>query len=477
MRLRRAAAALLAAAVLVSCRSAPAPPVEAGLAPGPILLVGLDGFEWNAVLPLLREGRLPHVAALLRRGSFGTLETIPGRVSPALWTTIATGKAIEKHGIVDFLKSRKPPVFFTSADRRTKAFWNMLGERGLRSATIGWFVTYPAEPVDGLLVAQTNTGQAMARMRMKKGSLLKGVSGQVHPPEREDAVFEVLEGVERDLDNVLAERMREPLADAPNRFRPMIETSRWSFRADETYLRVALRAAEERPDLLAVYFGSTDVLAHRLWPFCKPRSAPYRQLAGKRGKELAPRMQPGSWTNFLLGGVYWRAMEPFHQDNWPARMLRRTYEHADRMVGRLVESMPDDTRVILVSDHGFRPWHHMDGPDAFFLAAGPGIQDADAPEPERLGRDDLRRLGRIHDVAPTLLALAGLPFGQDMDGLPLEAVLQREARLEAPRPIQSWDDAGWLAARGAQAGPGPAADSGEEDAERLEQLRALGYIK
>ncbi len=473
MRRRLAAASLLAAAVFVSCRGA-TPAVEGGLPPGPILLIGLDGFEWSAALPLLREGKLPSLAALLRRGSYGTLRTIPGRVSPALWTTIATGKGIDKHGIADFLKSRKPAVFFTSADRRTKAFWNMLSERGRRSATIGWFVTYPAEPVAGLLVAQTNTGQAMARMRMKKGSLLPGVSGQVYPPDREEAVFEVLEGVERDLEEVVAERIREPLADAPRRFRPMIETSRWSFRADETYLRVALRAAAERPDLLAVYFGSTDVLAHRLWPFCKPRDAPYRQLAGKRGKDLAPRMLPGSWTNATLGGVFWRAMEPFHQDIWPARVLMRTYEHADRMVGRLVEAMPQQTRVILVSDHGFRPWHHMDGPDAFFLAAGPGIRDAGTSEPAKLDRADLRRVGHIQDVTPTLLTLAGLPFGQDMDGLPIEAVLQRDPRLQSPRPIPSWDDATWLGARGAA---GAAADSGEDDPERLEQLRALGYIK
>ena len=55
---RRVAAAALLAAGLASCgRPATPPQVEGGLPPGPVRLVGLAGFEWSGVLPLLREGR------------------------------------------------------------------------------------------------------------------------------------------------------------------------------------------------------------------------------------------------------------------------------------------------------------------------------------------------------------------------------------------------------------------------------------
>jgi hypothetical protein len=473
----RFAVALAACALLSACGGAE-PPAAAtgGLPPGPVLLVGMDGLEWSGVLPLLRERRLPKLAALIERGSFGTLQSIPHRNSPALWTTVATGKDIEKHGIQDFLKSRKPAVFFTSADRRSKAFWNVLSERGRSVATIGWFVTWPAERVSGLMVAQANTGEAMKRMKMKKGALLEGLSGQVYPPEREAAVFEALEGVERDIDNVVAERVPAPLDSLTPRQRELVESNRWAFRADETYLRVALAAAGDRPELLAVYFGATDVVAHRFWPMARPRSFPYARFAQKSGIEWAARMAPGSWTNALLGRWFWRAMEPAPESGFPAQMLFRTYEYADRMLGRLIEAMPKDTRVIVLSDHGFRPWHHVDGPDGFFVAAGPGLRDADAPEPFRLARGDLRRVGRIHDVLPTLLSLLSLPFGQDMDGLPMEGVLQRDPRLQAPRPIPTWDDPEWRAAR--NVAPAAGADPGAApDEERLEQLKALGYIQ
>jgi arylsulfatase A-like enzyme len=147
------------------------------------------------------------------------------------------------------------------------------------------------------------------------------------------------------------------------------------------------------------------------------------------------------------------------------------------MLGRLVAAMPPETRVVVVSDHGLRPWHHTDGPDAFFVAAGPGIADHGAKDPAGLRRHELPRLGHIHDVLPTLLSLVGLPFGIDMDGHPIEAALVRDPRLPQPAPIASWDDAAWLAARGAEAPAAGTPAAGEADEERLEQLRALGYIK
>lgn len=478
MRRTFAAALVVAALLTPACRNA-APPPSGGLPRGPILLVGLDGFEWSAVLPLLREGRLPHLAQLVTRGSYGTLESIPARNSPALWTTIATGKSIEKHGITDFLKARKPPVFYTSADRRVKAFWNMLSERGQQVSTIGWFVTHPVEPVSGWMVAQANTSEVMKARHVKKGSVLPGLSGQVHPPERESEVFAVLEQVESELDAIVAERIRERVEDAPTRFRGPIEASRWAFRADAAYERLALRAAADAPDVLAVYFGSPDVIGHRFWPFARPRRFPDRHLAGKLGKRFAPHMAPGSWGNAALGGLFWRAMQPVFDAGWPGQVLSRTYEHADTVLGRLVAAMPAEARVIVVSDHGFRPWHHTDGPDAFFAAAGPGLRDMDGPEPARLTRGDLHRLGRIHDVGPTLLALAGLPVGLDMDGRPLDTVLAPDPRLPRPAPIATWDDPAWVAERrdagaAAAAPPPPTADA---EAERLEQLRALGYIQ
>lgn len=477
-RRRREAALLLALAVpFFGCRRpAPQATTPGAFARAPILLVGLDGFEWSAVLPLLRQGKLPTIAGLVQRGAYGTLETFPGRVSPALWTSIATGKDVDKHGIYDFLRERNPAVFYSSADRKTKAFWNILTDRGQRVAIVGWFVTYPAEAVNGVMVAQTNTREVRRERHTMKGALLPGVGGQVYPEGREAEVFAVMDEVESGLATLVTEHLGAPLESAPKRFRGPLEASAWAFRADAIYERTAIALAREgAPDLLAVYFGSTDVVGHRFWSLTKQRGFPGRLFVGPAGRDLAQRMRPGSMANAILGGPFWRAMEPEEGEGWPRRVLFRTYEYADAALGRLIAAMPPETTVIVVSDHGFRPWGHQDGPDAFFLAAGASVRRTQGPAPEALSRSHLRRVGSILDVTPTLLALLGIPVGLDMDGQVLQSEFSLPPGTQRLAPIATHDTKQWLAARAGQAPP--AVTTSDDEAERLEQLRALGYIK
>src|SRR6185436_6055448 len=84
-------------------------------------------------------------------------------------------------------------------------------------------------------------------------------------------------------------------------------------------------------------------------------------------------------------------------------------------LGRLVELAGPETTFIVLSDHGFqsdhlRPaqsanvvdWHRAYG---MIAMAGPGIKT-----------DELVFGGGLLDVAPTVLALFGLPAGEDMPG-------------------------------------------------------------
>jgi hypothetical protein len=78
-------------------------------------------------------------------------------------------------------------------------------------------------------------------------------------------------------------------------------------------------------------------------------------------------------------------------------------------------------------------------------------------------------LGGIYDVCPTLLVLMGVPIGLDMHGRPLRSILDMEfIARHPPQRIATHDDADWIRSR--QSSP-----EIEEAAERLEQLRNLGY--
>src|SRR5512134_465148 len=100
----------------------------------PIVLLGVDGLEWDVMLPLRERGELPNLSSLMARGVAGTLDTLTPTLSPVVWTTIATGKTSVKHGIPHFALQRPDGTIrlFTNVDRRTKALWNMLSDHRRR---------------------------------------------------------------------------------------------------------------------------------------------------------------------------------------------------------------------------------------------------------------------------------------------------------------------------------------------------------
>ena len=89
-----------------------------------------------------------------------------------------------------------------------------------------------------------------------------------------------------------------------------------------------------------------------------------------------------------------------------------------------------------------------------------------------LSRAALVRMGSVFDLAPMVLALLDVPVGRDMQGEVLESIL-REPLRNGPRrePVPTHDTPSFLAER-----PGPPPVRPDE-AERIEQLRELGYIR
>ena len=113
---------LVFAALSSSCEKSSQQKTQIGDKGPPILLIGIDGFEWNVVLAMMRNGNLPVLKALMERGAYGILETRQPTSSPILWTTIATGKLPQKHGIKGFvhkeIKGTRP--LYTNADRKRR---------------------------------------------------------------------------------------------------------------------------------------------------------------------------------------------------------------------------------------------------------------------------------------------------------------------------------------------------------------------
>ena len=172
----------------------------------PLLMFAIGGLEWSVIQPLLADGRLPAIAGLMARGTFGYLDSMLPTFSPVIWTSIATGKRKEEHGINHFVYTERGAAaeitrYYTSGHREVKAFWNILSDYGLDVHCFGWWITYPAEPINGVMVAQTNTTAVLKNPNnaLWKGSLLRGVEGQVHPRDRQNQVMSILEEVDASI--------------------------------------------------------------------------------------------------------------------------------------------------------------------------------------------------------------------------------------------------------------------------------------
>jgi predicted AlkP superfamily pyrophosphatase or phosphodiesterase len=440
-------------------------------AQGPIIILGLDGIEWDFVLPMIKKGRLPNIVKLMKRGYYGELETFAPALSPSIWTSIVTGKVVKKHGISGFFRRFSGSGKITlikSTDRKTKALWNILSDYNKSVWSVGWWITFPVEKINGIMVSQTNALPQLDTPRGRnekiwKGTLLKGVNGQVYPPRRQNEMITILNEVDEDLPALLKRifgEFRFPLSQLGQR---LWDNCRWAFRADTTYYRILGKLVKEDPlpDLTLLYFGGTDVVGHRFLRYMHPELYKHKPT-----KEQI--------TNF-------------------GTIIEDYYAYCDRILEELLEIYGPDATFFVISDHGMdpinldaefnpdAPWNantsggHKDNPPAFFLAAGPHIRKLPMNKPlQNLTRQDLEKVCTVFDITPTILAMLRIPIGKDMDGKVVKKIFRDEFPIDIqPPPVPTHDTPEFLTnqkKRKKQKFISP------EEKERLEQLRSLGYI-
>jgi Flp pilus assembly protein TadD len=446
-----AAALALGTLGLWSLRRGRAPaairPASPGVAPlagqsrsaPPVVFVGLDGADWELLDRYMAAGAMPNLAALVQEGAGGALETIHPPLSPLVWTTMMTGRGPLDHGILDFTRfhpstGAKEPI--TSDERREPAIWNMATYAGKRVAVFGLWATYPAEPVNGLLVSD--------RLFSFLYSEEAPPPGAVFPSDREAWARAALTRAEQAVgmaemkgylpwlgEAEYAERSRskDPYAHPVSALRRiLVETRVYDELARETIER-------DKPDLAVVYLQGTDSIGHVFAPFAPPRQ---------------PEVSEEDYQRYhRVPELYFRSV--------------------DALLGEYRRLADANGAVLMVgSDHGFlwgegRPttlssfahgtaakWHRAQG---VYLMWGPGI----GRSPGHSGH------GSVDQVCPTLLSLLGLP-GLAGASVPLSPVAAGETRRVDYRPFYRPATA---ALAGAPAGA---------DREAIEKLKALGYI-
>ena len=492
--------------------------------PGPVVLLGVDGGSWNAIRELWDRGQLPHLRALAERGVSSQLQPVAS-ASPVIWTSIATGVRPARHGIQGFTVRTdfgEAPV--TSADRRVPALWNMASSAQLRVALLGWWASWPAEAVDGVVISDR---------------ILRDEENRFYPP---------------DLDpDLLPELPRPgPGTEGPDEL---------VARKDRLMATIAQRLVGQGYDLIMLYLRNVDVQSHHYWKYFRPQGFE-DEMDDASLETFAIRRIPDAYaevdstlgalldlasvdTNFFV--VSDHGFQATRGERYRIQLhLDRVLEHLGFLVrdGERIDPVRSEARVWnsppftrtklirfqpferpgseggpndpaltrrrlekalgAVTYGGGAPAFRFQNPDTSERSRGAdmvvivryqGLTSAlyfeGQPIPGAIGRiEDISGthskategifiaagpdiepgvdVDKVHslDIAPTLLFALGLPVAADFDGRARTELFRAEFRERFPlRTIPSW---GHLEAR-------ETPDS-RSDEQLLEELRALGYL-
>lgn len=145
-----------------------------------VVIIGLDGLDPGLTRRFMDEGKLPNMQRIAEAGTFRDLGTTFPAMSPVAWSSFATGVNPAKHGIFDFLtrdpRNYQPDLSSTDIGparrhlevggfkiplgkpqikllRRSKPFWDTLGQHRVPCSVLRVPITFPPEKFDGTLLS------------------------------------------------------------------------------------------------------------------------------------------------------------------------------------------------------------------------------------------------------------------------------------------------------------------------------------
>lgn len=167
-----------------------------------VLVIGLDGADWDVIQPLIEEGKMPHLEQLMADGKHGNLTTTLPIESPVAWTSMTTGTTPGKHGIYGFIEREDGKFVPTTADDvRVDRVWDHVGKEG-EVVVMNVPQTFPPKEVNGYLVGGylsiKDAGYTYPASLQEEieadGYSIEALSGGFDP-EKKDAFLGKLDGV------------------------------------------------------------------------------------------------------------------------------------------------------------------------------------------------------------------------------------------------------------------------------------------
>jgi predicted AlkP superfamily phosphohydrolase/phosphomutase len=121
-----------------------------------VILIAWDGADWRILDPLLEQGALPNLQALIDRGQRDVLRSTVPTHSWSAWPSFLTGVEPQDHGVYDILETvpgthKQYPVTYKSI--KTRTFLDDLTAASKKQLLLDVPLTFPPPAIEGNLAA------------------------------------------------------------------------------------------------------------------------------------------------------------------------------------------------------------------------------------------------------------------------------------------------------------------------------------
>ncbi len=261
-----------------------------------LVVIGLDGATWNILDPLIDKGSLPNIEKIVKNGFKSNLKSgVPISTAPS-WKCYSTGRDPGEMGTYfwfSFDKQKKDISMVDSNSFNGKEIWDVLSEKGHECSVLNMPTTYPPKKIKGQMISGFNALDEMDYTHPSdlKKDLIKKFDYKINPSKtvRMNANEE---------NEKAKEKKREVIKEIQGLFRKRFDVAKWLLK-------------EKEPDFLHLTIFYIDNIQH----YCYPENLDFDTEDGK--------------------------------------ILEESWKVIDEEIGKFMDILPDETNIILMSDHGF----------------------------------------------------------------------------------------------------------------------------
>ena len=250
-----------------------------------VLLFGIDGLTFRVLDPMIEHGLLPNFARVRDEGTLGILRSTTPPMTPPAWMSIATGLLPAGHGVYDFWgyewkgeadrspaggdksdalkrslqfrattplsrlaplsrserrvgtkerehgKGGEPTAYVMTHRQGGKAIWNILSEWGKQVVVANVPLTYPPEPVNGMMLSGYMAPDTRANV--------------TYPASFKDELLQIAPAYQIDLDPAVSGgQIGDPLAETLKMTRERLKMFRLALRKEWDFCFLACSGAD-----------------------------------------------------------------------------------------------------------------------------------------------------------------------------------------------------------------------------------------